>query len=99
MQAGLVRPVQNHVVLMSRAATLGRNRRYTMKSIANHRRAQSCAALSGLVSMVTSTQGSGSRCRGILHPGLLCAALSALLQLGGAPCNHALPAAWKPRFQ
>src|SRR5512137_2521479 len=31
--------------------------------------------------------------------GCLVAALSALLRLGGAPCNHALPAAWLPRFQ
>jgi hypothetical protein len=37
-----------------------------------------CAALSGLNLACPATQGSGARCRVLLHPGLFCAAPSAL---------------------
>jgi hypothetical protein len=40
-----------------------------------------CAALSGLSLACPATQGSGARCRVLLHPGLFCAAPSALLLL------------------
>ena len=37
-----------------------------------------CAALIGLLSLCSLTQGSGARYRGRLHPGLCCSAPSAL---------------------
>jgi hypothetical protein len=39
---------------------------------------KACAALSGLISPLFRTQGSRARCRALFHPGLCCAAPSAL---------------------
>ena len=50
-----------------------------LKGRRSHVRGGFCTALSGLGSGRPCTQGSGSRWRGLLHPGLCCNALSGLV--------------------